>query len=185
MEDLLKGWLKRFKLSESTTSMILGGLVVIVVGVLIFNYFGQGRPEEEISLEEINLEESELLGEESVLPEKHKVQAGDHLWQLATKYYNDGFKWLEIAKANDLKNPNLITPGQELFIPAVKPAVQKLEETQEPITGEKYTVKKGDSLWLIALRTYGDPYQWSEIAKVNKLVNPSIIHPGNEFVLPR
>jgi nucleoid-associated protein YgaU len=185
MEGLLKEWLKRFKLSESTISMILGALVVIVVGVLIFNYFNQGQPSEEIPLEEMTLEEGELLGEESVLPKKYTVQTGDDLWQLATKYYNDGFKWPEIAKANNLKDPNLITPGQELSMPDIESAVEKLEETQEPITSEKYVVSKGDSLWFIALRAYGDPYRWSEIAKANKLVNPDLIHPGNEFVLPR
>ena len=32
-----------FKLNESTVSTFLGALVVIVIGVLIFNYFKSGK----------------------------------------------------------------------------------------------------------------------------------------------
>ena len=39
MEERLKQWLKALKFNESTISMLLGGLVVVVVGVLIYNYF--------------------------------------------------------------------------------------------------------------------------------------------------
>lgn len=54
-------------------------------------------------------------------PEKEKstqtyvVKAGDILWKIGVKF---GVKWEEIAKYNNLKNPNLIFPGQKLIIPA-------------------------------------------------------------------
>lgn len=179
MDETVKNWLKKLKLSESTISMILGALVVIVVGVLIFNYFSKGR--EEIKPGEITPEEITVEGQvEGELPTKHKVKAGEHLWAIALNYYNDGYQWPEIARANNLANPNLISSGQELTIPKVEVA-----EEIAPITSEKYTVKKGDCLWFIALRAYGDPYKWSEIAKTNKLVNPNLIHPGNELIIPR
>lgn len=53
------------------------------------------------------------------------------------------------------------------------------------ISGDSYTVVKGDNLWNIAVRAYGDGYKWVEIAKLNNLANPDIIHPGNVFKLPR
>jgi len=53
------------------------------------------------------------------------------------------------------------------------------------ITGDKYVVVAGDSLWTIAIRAYGDGYKWVDIAKANELANPDIIHAGNEFTLPR
>ncbi len=56
---------------------------------------------------------------------------------------------------------------------------------QAPITGATYEVVKGDSLWKIAVRAYGDGYQWVKIARENKLVNPNLIHPGNLLALPR
>lgn len=53
------------------------------------------------------------------------------------------------------------------------------------ITGGSYAVVRGDTLWDIAQRAYGDPYKWIEIAKANRLVNPDIIHAGNVMNLPR
>lgn len=47
-----------------------------------------------------------------------------------------------------------------------------------------YTVKKGDTLWDIAGKVYKDNYKWPKIAEANDLVNPSLIHPGNIFVIP-
>jgi len=36
----MKDWLKQFKLNEQNISIVLGGVVVVLVGVLLFNYFG-------------------------------------------------------------------------------------------------------------------------------------------------
>ena len=55
----------------------------------------------------------------------------------------------------------------------------------ESIEGNTYTVQKGDTLWDISVRAYGDGYRWVEIAEANNLANPDLIHSGNEFVLPR
>lgn len=186
MAELIKNWLKKLKLSESTISTILGALVVIVVGVLIFNYFSRGV-KEEVTPEEITIPEAEVE-EKKEFPVKHKVKTGEHLWSIALGYYDDGYQWPEIAKANNLANPNLLFVDQELTIPRVEVTKEKPEEAKtemEPITGEKYTVQKGDCLWFIALRAYGDPYKWPEIARANELANPDLIYPGNEFVLPR
>ena len=53
------------------------------------------------------------------------------------------------------------------------------------IVEETYTVVEGDSLWDIAVRSYGDGYQWVKIAKANNLANPDLIYPGNVFKIPR
>jgi len=48
-EDRLKSFLKKIRLNESTISVILGALVIVVVGALIFNYFRSvKRPQEEV-----------------------------------------------------------------------------------------------------------------------------------------
>lgn len=49
--------------------------------------------------------------------ETYIVVKGDNLWKIAVRAYNDGYKWVEIAKANSLKNPNLIHSGNSFIIP--------------------------------------------------------------------
>jgi len=45
-------------------------------------------------------------------PKSHKVVKGDTLWAICKKYLGDPTKYPEIAKKNNIKNPNLIYPGQ-------------------------------------------------------------------------
>jgi len=47
----------------------------------------------------------------------YTVVAGDNLWDIAVRAYGDGFKWIEIAKANKLANPDLIHRGNKFVIP--------------------------------------------------------------------
>ena len=51
-------------------------------------------------------------------------------------------------------------------------------------TAKKYTVALGDSLWKIAVATYGDGMLWTKIAEANKLKNPYRIGVGEELELP-
>lgn len=46
------------------------------------------------------------------------VVAGDCLWNLAKRFYNDPLKWKLLAEVNQLSNPHLIFIGQTLIIPA-------------------------------------------------------------------
>jgi nucleoid-associated protein YgaU len=47
----------------------------------------------------------------------YTVQAGDDLWKIAEKTYNDGHQWTAIAKANNITNPNLLVAGAKLKLP--------------------------------------------------------------------
>ena len=188
---------------QSLTSLGLGSLVVIIVGLLIFNYFSKIKraptpPEEIVPEEKVEEKVEEKEGKPSFefkpveLPTEHAVIKGEHLWELAKKYYDDGYKWVNIAQANKLANPNIIHPGNKLTIPKIevaeKPA-EKLEARIKALGGEiegnEYTVQKGDDLCKIALRAYGDCTKGWEIAQVNNLKNPNLIHTGNVLQLPR
>ena len=136
-----------------------------------------------------------------------KVQKGDTLWSISDKTYGTGFNWKKIQEAIKLKEGTELEPGQELFLPEVSPEALTQASSPEPsasqptaspevdqtkqtpkndtITGNTYTVVKGDTLWDVACRAYGDCYAWTKIAQANKLVNPNLIHPGNVFTLPR
>lgn len=41
----------------------------------------------------------------------------DTLWSMACKYYGDGNRWTEIAKANGIANPKLMQLGDKVVIP--------------------------------------------------------------------
>jgi nucleoid-associated protein YgaU len=183
----LKNILKSFKLNESTISMVLGVVVIAVVGVLIANYFKDRKGG--------SLPNGNGNSTESALSQTYLVSKGDNLWKIAEKVTGSGYNWVEIAKENNIKNPGVIFEGQELtitkninFVAADKGTADttvlgKTEATS--ISGATYEVQKGDTLWSIAVRAYGDGYKWSEIARENKLVHPNIIHSGNILVLAR
>jgi LysM repeat protein len=50
----------------------------------------------------------------------HKVKSGDSLWKIAAKYLGKGERWRDIYNLNKktIKNPNRLTVGQTLKIPA-------------------------------------------------------------------
>jgi len=45
-------------------------------------------------------------------PKTHTVVKGDTLWAIAKKYLGDGSKYTELAKLNNISNPNVIKIGQ-------------------------------------------------------------------------
>ncbi|KKP40740.1 hypothetical protein A2130_04125 [Candidatus Woesebacteria bacterium GWC2_33_12] len=169
----LKKILKAIKLNESTISMVLGALVIVIVGSLVIKYIrnAKGTVPQEL------LDQSNSV---ELVQKTHTVARGENLWNISVKYYGDGFKWTDIATENKLANASIIKEGQELTIPDL----EQQEET-EAISSTTYEVVKGDSLWSVAVRAYGDGYSWVKIARENQLINPNIIHPGNILVLSR
>lgn len=47
----------------------------------------------------------------------HTVVSGDTLWHIAKRYLGNATRYPEIAKLNNIKNPDLIYPGQVFKIP--------------------------------------------------------------------
>lgn len=191
-ESKLKSFFKSLRMNESVISLILGAVVVVVVGVLIYNYFtgiNKGAKEQEqVALEGVQLVEEAGQMVPKNLPTTHKVVKGEFLWQIAEKYYQSGYNWVDIAKENKLTNPNILVEGQEVVIPrvGVKP-ILTVEAAKTTILTDEYTVEKGDSLWTIAVRAYADGYQWTKIWEANKqaIANPDLIEAGMLLKLPR
>lgn len=47
----------------------------------------------------------------------YTVVKGDNLWEISVRAYSDGYRWVEVAKANSLTNANYIEVGQILKLP--------------------------------------------------------------------
>ncbi len=179
----IKKILKAIKLNEETISTMLGVVVVILAVVLVFNYFKNKGKEGEITpAGQTQIEEQQ---KEEVKVGIYTVKKGQSLWAIAEEVYGSGFNWTDIAKANNIKNPNLIEEGQELKLPQVEKKTATVVKPEEKIEKDTYTVVRGDNLWKIAVRAYGDGYKWVDIARANKLANPNLIHAGNVLVIPR
>jgi nucleoid-associated protein YgaU len=50
--------------------------------------------------------------------QKYTVRPGDNLSKISQQFYGDAKKYMTIAKANNLQDPDKIKAGQELIIPA-------------------------------------------------------------------
>lgn len=139
---------------------------------------------------------------ESVSDNRYIVMEGETLWSIAEKEYGDGFRWHEIATANNIESPTSLEKNTRLIIPknppvaaaqstlspslsAPQPSVMPSEPENSKITGNTYTIVRGDYLWEIAVRAYGDGYRWVDIAHANDISNPDLIFSGNELKLPR
>lgn len=57
-----------------------------------------------------------LRQEEKERTKEYVVQNGESLFLIARKIYGNGFKYVDIAKANNIENPDLIRTGQKLTI---------------------------------------------------------------------
>lgn len=176
--------------NQSKLSLVLGALIVLVVGILVFNYFSKSQPSIGPA-QQTATKQADVSADE--LPGKYTVKEGDTLFNIAQNYYKDGYKYAEIAKASELENPDLLEKGQILEIPKlaeVSPAPTADSIPADtlwgpPILGTTYTVVEGDWLSKIAGRSYGDIYSYDKIAKANNIPNPDLIEPGMVLNIPR
>ncbi len=195
--------------NQSKVSMILGALIILVVGILIFNFFNKSKP----SLGPAQQTESIQDVSANNLPGKYTIKDGDTLFLIAETYYRDGSRFADIAKTNNLGNADQIEAGQVLELPKLESQQTQASPAQvspEPspsntpqdtqglgtgggnstiwgdkIDGNSYTVVEGDWLSTIAGRAYGDIMAFDKIAKANNILNPDTIEPGTVLTIPR
>jgi len=186
-----KSFLDKLKAAEPTASFVLGLLVVLLIGGLAGRYLYQHR-QPKLSGQLPNKAGKEIASQRITENNKrqYKVKSGDYLWKIAENFYQSGYNWVDIAKANKLANPNILEVGMTLVIPNVKPKkLTAIKTTLPAIPNQQtqYTVQKGDSLSFIALRAYGDMFAWPKIwqANKNKVRNPRLIYPGQVLKIPR
>ena len=180
-QKTFKRWLKkvsRVKWSESYAQLLLGAIIVVVLGLLVANYFSKKG-------EQIDEGQQTTQEQEAAPTQEYKVFAGDSLSKISEKFYESQEFWPVLARVNKIGNPNLIFVDATLAVPSKEEA--NIIKTEMTITS--YQVKEGDTLFLIAEKVYGDRSRWVVLDKANRVGrlpngNP-LIFAGSTIVIPR
>ena len=114
----------------------------------------------------------------------YTVQAGDTLSSIAAQY---GVTVDDLAAANGINDPSLITVGQRLVIPvatATPDATATPAATPTPsptLTPAPYEVLTGDTLASIAAQHHVTVLS---LAAANSITSPSELQPGQRLIIP-
>jgi nucleoid-associated protein YgaU len=118
------------------------------------------------------------------------VRRGDTLSGIAARLLGDTQRWPELvaaqrtriglsgARLRAITDPDRLYAGERLAVP---PAIDELGRATW-----HYHVQRGDTLWSIAARMYGDGRLWRRIADGNEgsVTNADRIRPGQVLVVP-
>lgn len=78
----------------------------------------------------------------------------------------------------------IMTPEPVLSKPAVEEIVQPPKPKLPEVRPESYVIQKGDTLWSIATRFYGNGQRWIDIARTNRIYRPDRMSLGTTIRLP-
>jgi nucleoid-associated protein YgaU len=117
------------------------------------------------------------------MPQTYVTQPGDTLWDIATRFYNDGTRWPAIFEANrdQIGDDQVLYGGKTLTIP------DNPTPLPHPTPGQSYVTQPGDTLWDIATRFYNDGTRWQNIYDANRGVigdNPQMLRDGLTIIIP-
>jgi nucleoid-associated protein YgaU len=115
---------EQLKLGESYISLILGAIVVLGLSVVFFLFvketnFQNVTPPQDV---EKVLPSTVLTQTPAANEQSYVMQDQESLWDVAVKFYGDGYRYTEIIEANQdiITNPDYVPPGTRIKIPNVK-----------------------------------------------------------------
>lgn len=99
--------------AENIISIVLGLAVVLVIGAMIINAIRGRQNQQTATTQPETTQEASASG-------THTVVAGETLWSIAEDKYNDGYKWVEIQKANNMSSGDAVEVGDTIIIPTLE-----------------------------------------------------------------
>ena len=117
---------------------------------------------------------------ESYTVDEDAANGMDVAISLTMKQYRDfGTKTVRIIEP-------AVTPAATAPVAAPVAVVEKPREIDNAPKSQTYTVVRGDTLWGIAQKYYGNGAQYTKIHEANrdKVSNPNVIQPGQVLVIP-
>lgn len=110
------------------------------------------------------------VGHKITIPKslKYRIKKGDQIALITKRFLDNKDRYAVLMEINGIKDPKNISIDQIIKIPAKIP----------------YTVKKGETLAIIAERFYGDVKKYTLIASYNFISDPKMLEPGQRLVIP-
>jgi len=110
----------QLRLSESYVSLVLGAVVVVGVSVLFLFFLKESRNTSSSKPEVLNSAISPVLTKTPV--KTYTMGENETLWDVAVKFYGDGFAYPKIIEANKdkIENADFVPPGTVIIIPDAK-----------------------------------------------------------------
>lgn len=114
----------------------------------------------------------------------HIVNISDYQISETGQNQRDKYITLDIRVVNEEGSSGITTVSKN----TPKSPAPKLKDTRaKPKQPKTYVVKKGDSLWKISKKVYGNGSKHNDIYAANKGTignNPGAIYPGQKFIIP-
>lgn len=105
----------------------------------------------------------------------YRVRRGDTLMKIAFEHYGDLYRWKEIYETNrkSIKDPNHVPPGTKIVLSDA--GLVTVERN-----GERYLIKRGDTLGTISGDVYGTRAKWKKLWENNRqlIKDPNKIYAG-------
>ena len=163
-------------------AVLVSALVLGVVAILVWGEpFSVPRPEESRRPAVVSAPEPKPRELESAIEApstmEYVVEEGDSLFNIAGALDTDIDTLLAL---NDLPNPDMLSVGQVLAVPAYSPAVTALDVDDAP-AANTYVVSEGDTILSIAEEMGVDA---DDLIAANDLADPDMILQGDELRIP-
>jgi len=170
---------------RSTLAAIAAGVLVVIAGFLVYNYFSNvGKDAEpEVGQEAAIFTEEDETGLN--IPEPGTIEEDEGIVVVEDTEIAD-----EETDTTDETSEDT-SSDSETAAPVVAGTWTLNDHEPDSISGDSYTVKAGDTLWEIAEARYGTGFDWGKILEANKdsvgfLPNGSqaLIEVGQTLILP-
>jgi len=164
--------------NKKNYSKVIGLIVLVVIIIAGIKALGGDKAPEVSSLPE----EQSVLGAEDIKIDPnqeymYEVQDKDSLFSISERFQ---VNWEEIVELNNLSEPYLLRPGQEIKLPTSQ--VTKSQQFFENLKNKIYVVEEGDTFVSIAQRLN---ISITDLLRANPdLDSPDFISIGQVLQLP-
>jgi len=120
--------------------------------------------------------------------EYYVIKKGDTLSKISKKFYNSPNYWQKLAIYNNIENADILRTGDVLAIPQLwilNHYEHDCQDEQLQTEVSYHTVKKGDTLWKICDKYYGNGKYYQALARYNRIENPNILNSGDKLLIPK